>query len=59
MKMVDEGKIQPVIYREKYIGLESVSRALEDAQKHIAWGRAIVRINQDAELELQRQVAKL
>ncbi|KAH3982841.1 hypothetical protein HBH51_035310 [Parastagonospora nodorum] len=52
MKMVDQGKIKPVIYKEDYRGLESVSRALEDAKTHKAWGRAILRINEGAEEEL-------
>ncbi|XPS71354.1 transcription elongation factor spt5, variant 2 [Ascochyta lentis] len=59
MKLADGGKIQPVIYKENYCGLEAVSRALEDAQKHRAWGRAVVRINEDAEKELHKQRARL
>jgi NADPH:quinone reductase-like Zn-dependent oxidoreductase len=46
MKMVEGGKIRSVIYKEEYRGLESVSRALEDAKTHKAWGRAVVRINE-------------
>lgn len=59
MKLVDDDKILPVIYKENYWGLEAVSRALEDAQNHKAWGRAILRINEDAEQDVQRQKSKL
>lgn len=59
MKLVKKGKIKPVIYKENYWGLEAVPRALEDAQKRKAWGRAILRINEHAEQELRQQKAKL
>ncbi|KAF2856872.1 NAD(P)-binding protein [Plenodomus tracheiphilus IPT5] len=49
MKLVDAGKIEPVIYKEQYMGLEAVPRALEDAKEHRTWGRAVLRINEDAE----------
>lgn len=49
MSMVDEGKIQPVVYKEEYWGLGAVSRALEDAKQHRAWGRAVLRIEHGGE----------
>lgn len=49
MKLVKAGNIQIVIYKEDYWGLKSVPRALEDASKHKAWGRAVLRINEQAE----------
>ena len=49
MELVDAGKIRPVIYKEKYRGLESVSRALDDLRTHKAWGRAVLRIDEDGE----------
>lgn len=52
MKLVEAGNIKPVIYKEEYRGLEAVPRALDDARKHKAWGRAILRINEGAETEL-------
>lgn len=55
MKLVEQGKIEPTIYKEDYLGLESVPRALEDAKTHKAWGRAVLRIDDDAE---QREGAK-
>jgi NADPH:quinone reductase-like Zn-dependent oxidoreductase len=58
MKLVEQGKIQPVIYKEVYRGLESVSKALEDAQLHKAWGRAVLRIDEEAEQE-GRTIARL
>lgn len=54
MSLVDSRKIQPIIYKE-YRGLESVPEALEDAKNHKAWGRAVLKINEDAENELQQQ----
>jgi NADPH:quinone reductase len=30
MKFVNDGSIKPVIYKEKYVGLESIPRAMED-----------------------------
>ena len=59
MKLVDEGKIQPVIFKEDYRGLKAVPRALQDAKEHKAWGRAVLRINEDAEREVGEQRAKL
>lgn len=53
MKLVDEGKIQPVVYKEAYRGLEAVPKALEDAKKHRAWGRAVLRINEGPEAEAE------
>ncbi|KAI4617503.1 hypothetical protein J4E80_005706 [Alternaria sp. BMP 0032] len=43
MKLVEDGKIRPVIYKEDYWGLEAVSRALEDVRERKAWGRAVIR----------------
>ncbi|KAH9868574.1 hypothetical protein J1614_007646 [Plenodomus biglobosus] len=51
MRLVDAGKIEPVIYKEQYLGLEAVPRALMDANEHRAWGRAVLRINEKAETE--------
>lgn len=59
MSLVDSGKIQPVIYKEEYQGLEAVSRALQDAKDHKAWGRAILRVDDKAERELEQQRSKL
>jgi NADPH:quinone reductase-like Zn-dependent oxidoreductase len=51
MGMVEAGQIEPVIYSEDYRGLEVVVRALEDAKTHKAWGRAVLRINEETEGE--------
>ncbi|KAF3046713.1 transcription elongation factor spt5 [Didymella keratinophila] len=59
MSMVDNGKIEPVIYKEEYGGLEAVPKALEDAKDHKPWGRAILRIDDNAEHELEQQRPKL
>jgi D-arabinose 1-dehydrogenase-like Zn-dependent alcohol dehydrogenase len=53
MKLVEKGKIQPVIYSEGYHGLEAVPRALDDAKERRAWGRAVLRIDEDAEQSLE------
>ncbi|KAH6620066.1 zeta-crystallin [Boeremia exigua] len=59
MSLVDSGKIKPVIYKEEYKGLEAVSKALEDAKNHKAWGRAVLTIDGNAEKELSQRQAKL
>lgn len=59
MSLVESGKIQPVIYKEEYRGLEAVPKALQDAKDHKAWGRAILRIDERAEKELQQRRARL
>jgi hypothetical protein len=59
MGLVESGKIQPVIYKEDYWGLEAVPKALKDAQRHKAWGRAILRINEDAEHDIKLGKSRL
>lgn len=49
MKLVEQGSIRPVIYKKNYIGLESVSKALEDAKTHKSWGRAVLSIDEEPE----------
>jgi D-arabinose 1-dehydrogenase-like Zn-dependent alcohol dehydrogenase len=49
MEIVEAGKIKPVIYKEEYRGLEAVPRALDDLRTHTAWGRAVLRINEDGD----------
>ncbi len=51
MNLVEEGAIKPVIYKEDYKGLEAVSKALEDAKNHKAWGRAVLTIDENAKME--------
>lgn len=59
MDLVKSEKIKPVIYKEKYAGLEAMSKALQDAKNHKAWGRAVLTIDENAEKELEQQKAKL
>ena len=59
MGLVNDGKIKPIIYREEYRGLEAVPKALEDAKHHRTWGRAVLRIDENAEKEFEQQKAKL
>lgn len=47
MELVKAGKIQPVIYKEEYHGLEALPRALQDAQQHKSWGRAVLTISEE------------
>jgi hypothetical protein len=48
MKLVDQGGIEPIMYKAKYDGLDSVGRALEDVRMHRTWGRAVVTIDSTA-----------
>ena len=57
--MVESGKISPVIYEEEYRGLEAVPKALQDAKEHRAWGRAVLRIDEEAEKEVTGSKSKL
>ena len=59
MKLVEAVKIQPVIYKEEYRGLEAVPRALEDAQKHRSWGRAVLTISEESEITGLERRSKL
>lgn len=54
MELARSGRIKPVIYKEKYTGLGDISRALKDLQNRRTWGRAIVTINEQAEIEKSR-----
>jgi len=56
MRFVDNGSIKPVVFKKKYDGLSSISRALEDLKGRKTWGRAVLSINEQAEKE---QKAKL
>jgi NADPH:quinone reductase-like Zn-dependent oxidoreductase len=49
MRLVEEGKVKPVVYREVYRGLEGVGRALEDMKMRKTWGRAVLMIGEDVE----------
>lgn len=42
--MVEEGGIKAVVYDQKYLGLDSAPRALNDLAEHRVWGRAVVQI---------------
>jgi transcription elongation factor SPT5 len=59
MKLVEDGRIQPVIYKEDYWGLEAVSRALEDVKARKAWGRSVVRICEGEEKDNSGRKARL
>jgi D-arabinose 1-dehydrogenase-like Zn-dependent alcohol dehydrogenase len=51
MKLVEEGKITPVIYNEAYRGLGDLPRAMEDLKERRVYGRAVLRIDEEAEKE--------
>jgi NADPH:quinone reductase-like Zn-dependent oxidoreductase len=42
--IVEEGGIKAVVYDQKYLGIDSVTRALTDLADHKVWGRAVVQI---------------
>ena len=56
MRLVEEGKVKAVIYNEDYRGLEAVPRALRALEAHKAWGRAVLRINEEAENEVKAKL---
>ncbi|KAK1767232.1 hypothetical protein QBC33DRAFT_587678 [Phialemonium atrogriseum] len=43
--LIEAGKIKPVLYDEKYMGLESVPRALKDIASGKIWGKAVVHVD--------------
>ena len=51
MKFVNDGSIKPVIYKEEYVGLECVPRAMDDLKARKTWGRAIVTIDGQGDIE--------
>ncbi|KAF2467151.1 zeta-crystallin [Lindgomyces ingoldianus] len=55
MGLVEAGRIKPVIYKEQYQGLGEICRALEDLQMHKTWGRAILRINEGMEVDIETE----
>jgi len=42
--MIDQGLLKPTVYEREYIGLTSVSTALQDLSDRKIWGKAVVRI---------------
>jgi NADPH2:quinone reductase len=42
--LVEEGAIKAVVYDQKYLGIDSIPRALNDLAEHKVWGRAVVQI---------------
>lgn len=55
MKLVAEGKIRPVIYQEKYEGLRDLPRAMEDLKNRRVYGRAVLRIDEQAEGDIEKK----
>ncbi|KAG9189694.1 NADPH2:quinone reductase [Alternaria panax] len=51
MKLVEDGRIRPVIYKENYCGLVMVSKALEDVKARKAWGRSVASICEEEKNE--------
>lgn len=47
--LIDAGKIKPVVFDEKYMGLQSVSRALKDITSRKVWGKAVIRVDANGE----------
>ena len=44
MRLVDDGKIKPVVYNGKYTGVDGVKKGLLDMETRSVWGRAVVEI---------------
>lgn len=51
MRFFNNGKIKPVIYKEKYVGLESIPRAMEGPKARKTWGRVTVTIDGQGDIE--------
>jgi D-arabinose 1-dehydrogenase-like Zn-dependent alcohol dehydrogenase len=51
MALVKDAKIKPVIYTEAYRGLGELPRAMEDLKARRVYGRAVLRIDEKAEVE--------
>ncbi|PVH97631.1 zeta-crystallin [Periconia macrospinosa] len=49
MRLVDCGKVGPVVYERSYDGLGEVARALLDVREHKTWGRAVVKVRSEGE----------
>jgi len=43
--MLDQGLLKPTLYERQYIGLGSVSTALQDLSNRKVWGKAVIRID--------------
>jgi len=43
--MLDQGLLKPTVYDREYVGLESVSTALQDLSNRKVWGKAVIRID--------------
>lgn len=43
--LINAGKIKPVVFEEKYMGLQSVPRALKDIAARKIWGKAVIRVD--------------
>ena len=54
-KLIAQGIIKPMIYDERYDGLEAVPRALADSAARKIWGKAVI----DIQPELDRDRSKL
>jgi NADPH:quinone reductase len=50
-KLIDEGKLKPIVYDEKFDGLESVGKALQKLGSRGTWGKVIVDVKPDANLK--------
>lgn len=50
-RMVERGLIKAVVYRENYKGIDDIPRAMNDLHSRKVWGRAVVRIVDDMDVE--------
>jgi NADPH:quinone reductase-like Zn-dependent oxidoreductase len=52
--MIARGEIRPVVYGDRYAGLEDVPRALADSAARRIWGKAVIDIRPELELNQER-----
>jgi NADPH2:quinone reductase len=52
LPMFKSGKIQPVVYKEQFIGLESVPAALEAIASRRSFGKVVVTVRQEGQAHL-------
>lgn len=46
--MIEAGKIRPAMFEKEYIGLESIKEAMKDLGERKVWGKAVVKIGEQA-----------
>ena len=50
--MLASGELTPILYEEKYEGLQSISRGLVDMEQRKMWGKGVVSIRPSRDAKL-------